>query len=1139
VLSLPAADPAVGAALQHLTAQLRAHFLFAPLSERERQRVLREFELCAFAVGDSAVHGPAAPREDTGAGAGAGAAQAPAHFCVVERGLVAVASGSAGAAAAKAAAAEVPFAGPPEAAGGQAAAGGRTSLLLRRGDCFNEGSIIFASVTPSTALVLPPPLGGAADLANAGGRRQSQSGSPSGARSRSGSLTQDQDEVMDSTAAAAGTLAATTMSLLSSASPACASASSSASAFPASASTPPVGQPLGSPSRSPDALSAVPAAAAELTPSSSAEALRVFQSAPCLVWRLSRKAYRRSVASAASDALSEIYEALLSVPLLSALSPSQIAHLSLAVKEETRSRGEQIIRKGTPGDVLYFVLQGALLCTDIGSAEGRGSRAATSTAAASTAADGDSTVSDADEGALANVQLGPGSCCGERSVLLGEPRSANVYVCSDSALLLSLEKSAMTHLLGPLQPMLDLNMAVSSLKSVREVSQRLSEPQIVFLAQRCCRITAEEVGEQIGVVGTGSQFPPALYAVLEGAIEVRDGRSGASLATLYPGDIFGQDIFFHTIAAASAMLAPPEDGASEPAYQLLAATEKVTCICLLRSEVPPFIAQRLFLRIGGGAGQASVPASAFAAGDAKPRASSPIFPHSAAVDSITSGMQAMRIPPSQHVGGAAAAPCAGSAALAITAGASVGSDRGSKQRPSRPSSCREGEPVSTGTFDFSSLEGINAISSHLEHFEMDELDRIATLGVGTFGKVLLVKRRKTGHLYALKIVRKSTTIKLAQQNNVALERAMLSAIRHPFLLHLFNTFQDSRCLYMLTEFIQGGDLFALLDQLVTLPQHHARFYGACVLEALSHLHSLGFIYRDLKPENLLIDRQGYIRVVDFGLSRYTGVNERAFTLCGTAAYMSPEMIAGKGYSFTVDYWALGTLLFEMLYGFAPFETEDQLTTVRNILKANVEFPNEPQDEEEEAAQDLIVRLLSKDVVNRIGCRMAGADEVREHMWLRDVDFPALLEKRLPAPWVPELEDENDTHYFLEFADTGVDSGTDSGDSGAEDGDAEEEEEQVADDAPLNHTSDDSGDEDEDECEDGLAPLRSAAMPGKPSIAVDIPAHGHTPAISPLPGARAMHHIPASAKNPDGSEPTASAVQRQNKLAYFDDWFAAF
>ena len=294
--------------------------------------------------------------------------------------------------------------------------------------------------------------------------------------------------------------------------------------------------------------------------------------------------------------------------------------------------------------------------------------------------------------------------------------------------------------------------------------------------------------------------------------------------------------------------------------------------------------------------------------------------------------------------------------------------------------------------------------------DKDKLLHLAPLGVGTFGRVSLVKHAESGKMYALKAMAKSKIVALKQQRNIMYERALLGATSHPFLLSLSATFKDADTLYSLFEWIQGGELFGRIESDGKLPPAAAKFYAASVVHGLAYLHAMHVVYRDLKPENLLIDKTGYIRVVDFGFAKH--VPERTYTLCGTPSYLSPECLTGAGYGKSCDWWAVGVLGYEMLTGKNPFDDEcgDAQKTVRNVLRMRIEYPEELLDADPKAV-GFIRNLLQRRVVDRLGCRMDGAQEVIRHRWFTDVDWKALLRKELPAPWVPHLKSADDVSHF--------------------------------------------------------------------------------------------------------------------------------
>jgi len=294
--------------------------------------------------------------------------------------------------------------------------------------------------------------------------------------------------------------------------------------------------------------------------------------------------------------------------------------------------------------------------------------------------------------------------------------------------------------------------------------------------------------------------------------------------------------------------------------------------------------------------------------------------------------------------------------------------------------------------------------------KLKDLHRERILGVGTFGKVWLVSHLRTHVPYALKMLAKREIIGHHQVEGVIREKNIMSSIDHPFVVNLINTFQDDRHLYMLIELVQGGELFSVIHTETRdgIPNPNARFYAACILESLSHLHHRNICYRDLKPENILINSQGYGVLVDLGFAKV--VMDKTYTLCGTPEYLAPEIILSKGHDKGVDYWAFGVLIYEMLVGRSPFYTygSDQVSLFKRIVQVKYGFP---QNIVNDLAQDLITRLIVRRQANRFGCLARGDMDIRDHPWFAVIDTDKLLNKRIPAPWVPRIKDALDTSHF--------------------------------------------------------------------------------------------------------------------------------
>ncbi|GAA5852113.1 hypothetical protein JCM8547_000161 [Rhodosporidiobolus lusitaniae] len=307
---------------------------------------------------------------------------------------------------------------------------------------------------------------------------------------------------------------------------------------------------------------------------------------------------------------------------------------------------------------------------------------------------------------------------------------------------------------------------------------------------------------------------------------------------------------------------------------------------------------------------------------------------------------------------------------------------------------------------------------------LGDFDMLDTLGTGTFGRVLLARLRPDPvkrptqaqpHYFAMKVLEKNTIVRLRQVEHVNSERATLAWVRHPFVVNLFCTFQDESNLYLLLEYVQGGELFSHLRRAGRFSADVARFYAANLVLALENLHKQDIIYRDLKPENLLIDHTGHIKMTDFGFAKY--VPERTYTLCGTPEYLAPEIITATGHSAACDWWALGVLLFELLAGYPPFFADNPLEIYERILQGRFGVPAHIDP----LAKDLIRRLLTADLSKRLGNLKGGAADVRNHPWFEGVDWAAVERKEIRAPIIPLTSIPGDCSNFERFPQTSIES----------------------------------------------------------------------------------------------------------------------
>ncbi|XP_013772600.1 serine/threonine-protein kinase Sgk2-like [Limulus polyphemus] len=285
-----------------------------------------------------------------------------------------------------------------------------------------------------------------------------------------------------------------------------------------------------------------------------------------------------------------------------------------------------------------------------------------------------------------------------------------------------------------------------------------------------------------------------------------------------------------------------------------------------------------------------------------------------------------------------------------------------------------------------------------------DFEFLKVIGKGSFGKVLLAKHKTEGNVYAVKVLQKKIILKKNEKNHIMSERnVLLKNLEHPFLVGLNYSFQTTDKLYFVLDYINGGEVFFHLQRERYFPEPRARFYAAEIVSALGYLHSNGIVYRDLKPENILLDSQGHVVLTDFGLCK-EGLRgkDTTSTFCGTPEYLAPEVLRKEAYDKSVDWWCLGAVLYEMMYGLPPFYSRNTSEMYDNILHKPLRLRTNISVE----ARNILEALLQKNKEKRLGSKN-DSEDVKNHEFFKTVNWNQLEARQVPPPYNPNVNGELD------------------------------------------------------------------------------------------------------------------------------------
>ena len=676
------------------------------------------------------------------------------------------------------------------------------------------------------------------------------------------------------------------------------------------------------------------------------------------MWGLDRETFKHFIEGVNAQNYEENKQFINSIQIFQVLTPSQKEDLLQALQSIQYPAGTRVVAQGEQGEVLYIIREGTVVCTKDGKEIRR---------------------------------MGKGEFFGEQALLYGGIRTATITT-ADSVKLVSIGRSDLQNVLGSqlLQVIYrnSLRIALDRSETLRKLNSDQSDRLIA--AVRVATYTAGQV-----VIPQGTPLGSSLFVVLKGSVRKANGPEvvGDTFACL--GDtqlirkteaVYDSDIIVASESADIAVLTRQEfeqsiGGSLDAATQnneVLKVLKRVQLLRGLPNEKLLELTQALRLR-------------EFTDKEVIIKQNSPgdsfFIIESGRVDIFRDGVNLRTITKHDYFG-----------------------ERSVLFGDARTATIIAKGPVACWVLEKSEFYRVideqvrnqlmKRIALQDDTIAFGDLVVVKALGKGMFGNVYLTTQPKTRALYALKAVSRTKIEKYNIKDNILLERKVLLQLDHTMILKLVKTYKDATHVYFLTEFVRGLDFFDVLRKMEGLVSNKdARFYTGCMMLILEHLHEREIIYRDLKPENIMVDEEGYMKLIDFGTAKI--VQGRTYTIVGTPHYMAPEVIIGKGYGMSADYWSMGAILFECICGRVPFgeEEEDPYQIYEKILQNTFSFPPWVKADVISQVRGVLDVLLSKNSAMRTSGSLAT---LRTNVWFKGFNWDRLLGRQIKAPFVPKI-----------------------------------------------------------------------------------------------------------------------------------------